>query len=391
MNTKTVQIIDVEGIVASIINAINKMRPITLVDLIAYISSRPFNMKGQEFEEIVSYMLNKKFQNMSIGASVERQSNKKSSDLILKFNDGRELPFSIKNYKLSRVQISTFAKDLEYFRNTYITSETKPCKELDSATAKKLINDIKEKLEEGITLFALTQPSNSSEFSEGLFPQVKMKAKNLRKLLENDFFNDEIPSPSTTDDILWLNQGISDSALVDMIFNTPELYYGFDSKMKTKIRNSKAKPQTLKSLKKLNRKILCDLYPQNAPSVLKTKEVDVYIRTLNKNHFLDGIDKIVRDKTDGETSHEKFWFYLKGVSDPVFSLDLGKNALNRGLWFTDGDELFNDLKRVDLLKMIFNEVLTEKHVDMSIWNNLDADERTNHFLEFLKLHKKKQP
>lgn len=84
---------------------------LTIVDLIAYVSSRPFNMKGQEFEEIIGFMLNKEFSELDNQAIIKTQSDKQSKDLIFSYCN-QDFPFSIKNYTISRFQISTYASDM---------------------------------------------------------------------------------------------------------------------------------------------------------------------------------------------------------------------------------------------------------------------------------------
>lgn len=138
---------------------IEEKQSVWISDIIWYVTTRPFNMKGQEFQELISYPLQKAINWNEISSElwirIESPSDKQKTDLFLSTNK-EKYDFSIKNYTITRFQVSTMAKKLmKYewrFSNYTIDSEII----LPEEKMKEIISDIKEDIANDITIFALT-------------------------------------------------------------------------------------------------------------------------------------------------------------------------------------------------------------------------------------------
>jgi hypothetical protein len=114
-----------------------------LTKSLAVLSHRPFNMKGQEIEEIVGLLLHQ-FLNRMLridNSHVEVPQNKRAADIIFKINEVVS-SFDIKSYGgAERFQLSTLKTILQDIRDKFNGSESR---ELDEADKTWLINKIKE-------------------------------------------------------------------------------------------------------------------------------------------------------------------------------------------------------------------------------------------------------
>jgi len=114
-----------------------------LVKSLAVLSHRPFNMKGQEIEEIVGLLLHQ-FLNRMLkieNSHVEVPQNKKTADIIFKIGNESN-SFDIKSYGgAARFQLSTLKTILQDIRDRFNDSESRILDEADRAW---LINKINE-------------------------------------------------------------------------------------------------------------------------------------------------------------------------------------------------------------------------------------------------------
>lgn len=132
-------------------------------DIIWYVTTRPFNMKGQEFQELISYPLQKAINWNEISSElwikIESPSDKQKTDLFLSTNQER-YDFSIKNYTVTRFQVSTMATKLvKYewrFSDYAIDSEIM----LSQEQMYEIVEDVKKDIANDITIFALTNKKN---------------------------------------------------------------------------------------------------------------------------------------------------------------------------------------------------------------------------------------
>jgi len=61
----------------------------------------------------------------------------------------------------------------------------------------------------------------------------------------------------------------------------------------------------------------------------KSEKIDIYFLSLNEN-FLNNVEYIEAEYANRiKTPHWRIRFYFPGMKDHLFTLDLGKNALNR--------------------------------------------------------------
>ena len=138
---------------------IEEKQSVWISDIIWYVTTRPFNMKWQEFQELISYPLQKAINWNEISSQlwikIESPSDKQKTDLFLSTNK-EKYDFSIKNYTIVRFQVSTMAKKLMkyewWFSHYAIDSKIM----LSKKQIQEIILDIKEDIANDITIFALT-------------------------------------------------------------------------------------------------------------------------------------------------------------------------------------------------------------------------------------------
>jgi len=127
--------------------------------IIAYVTTRPFNMKWQEFQELISYPLNKALNGNEIYSElwikIESPADKQKTDLFLSTNK-EKYKFSIKNYTTTRFQVSTMAKKLMKYEWRLSGCPHDSGIILEDKLQNEIIDDIKQDLSDDITIFALT-------------------------------------------------------------------------------------------------------------------------------------------------------------------------------------------------------------------------------------------
>lgn len=354
---------------------------ISISDLVSYQSTRPFNMKGQEFEEIVGHMLNETFSKINVAdIRIENPKDKKSDDLILKYGRDEEYLFSVKNYTLKRFQISTFASSLENFEEEFINKlKLKSGDILEYFVAQRLLNDILQKIDVGIVFFALTNLSKKQPFADYDFSE-----------------NDLIMLFKDTRMQKYLNGSINYSNHIERVEALNQLCEQYNFKNKTNLSDEEKFME--------NRNFIIKKFKEYTNKCSTKKDdhkasYDIYLKLLNKVSFLEIIDlkRVEVHQTEGKTSHFKFWFYIdqkfcdssiyQRIKDtPLMSFDLGRNALNRGLWFYDGEIHFGCIEE-KVLSKVFKDLLTLKNYDSRKWVQVTDSDRIQNFLNFLKTKK----
>lgn len=153
-----------------------KSCPISITELIAFSITRPFNMKGQEFENKISYMLQsaikecEEIKNDFSECFVTTYNNKSAKDLMISYkyqeDELMEVPFIVKNYTIDRFQLSTFAKKLDFFKESYIDNLSLAVGDfLTKEQVKSFKKDILNKFDNGITLFGLSSIKSADFFT----------------------------------------------------------------------------------------------------------------------------------------------------------------------------------------------------------------------------------
>lgn len=348
-----------------------KSSTISLTELIAFSITRPFNMKGQEFENKISYMLQsaikgcKDIKEEFPECFVKTYNNKSAKDLLLSYkyktNLLTEVPFSVKNYTIDRFQLSTFAKKLDFFEETYVENLKLNIGDfLSESQVYSFKQDILNKFDSGVTLFGL-----SSVKTNDLFRIENFNSKDDLAALVKEIESDFLVVLDKEDYLSSLNTFCAEGD------------FGL-------LQEEEEENADICFLK--NKDFLCKKYKKyitKSKSVNENLKADIFLKTLNKNSFLDGIDKIQLHKTKGTTSHFKFLMFNSAVDKeyPIMTFDLGTNPLNRGLWFCHGKRFFYN-KNLELNKM-FNGILEKKDVDLKPWLSISEEEKVENELNFL--------
>jgi len=253
---------------------IEKKHAVWISDIIWYVSTRPFNMKWQEFQELIVYPLKKAINNemsSQLGIKIDATSDKKKTDLFLDTNH-EKYNFSIKNYQTTRFQVSTMVDKLtkyEWWFSSY-THDSKII--LDDTRKNEIISDIKSDLSDDITIFALTKLKKRSE------------------------------------------------------------------------------------------------------------KIDIYFLSLNEN-FLDNIEYMEAEYADRiKTPHRRIRFYFPGIKWHLFTLDLWKNALNRGLRWENRNEHIEDN---DLRKKFFYDLLAVTEKDLTPFTKISQDAKNEALIKII--------
>ncbi len=236
-------------------------QPVWISDIIAYITTRPFNMKWQEFQELIAYPLRKSINwnemSSELDIKIESPADKQKTDLYLR-TSAEKYDFSIKNYTTTRFQISTMSTKLLHYEERFKYYEKTSTVRLSDEQIGVITNDILHDVANDITIFALTHRKN---------------------------------------DVL-----------------------------------------------------------------------DIYLLSLRET-FLRNIDYMQAEYADREkTPHWRIRIYLKWCNKHLFTLDLGKNALNRGLWWENWKESILDQT---LRKEVFYSLLDVS--EKNLWPFLAID------------------
>lgn len=113
---------------------------------LAVLSHRPFNMKGQEIEEILGLIIHdglRDYFNIPL-PKVEIPQNKQSADIKFTFKDSSERALDIKSYGgAERLQISTLKNILQDIRNKFFNTEARILNEREKNWLIEKIKEVK--------------------------------------------------------------------------------------------------------------------------------------------------------------------------------------------------------------------------------------------------------
>lgn len=158
-----------------------KKNELTISDLIAYSTTRPFNMKWQEFEELICYPIKQTIKQVKDidNVSIEIPQNKGTSDITLDIN-WQKFDFNIKNYDVSRFQITTLSKQLSTFIDLFKDKDKTQSYILGQDLMIYIIDKIITELNTSITLFSLTKLYKNDSldiylgsFNKSFFSKIK--------------------------------------------------------------------------------------------------------------------------------------------------------------------------------------------------------------------------
>lgn len=166
-------------IVRNLIKAHQKSSSPYLSKVLAVLSQRPFNMKGQEIEEIMGLLIKQGLKSEFSVAKpiVQVPQTKALADVIFEY-DGKK-SFEIKSYGgATRFQLSTLKNILQDIRDRYVNSQAR---KLDKAEKTWLINKIKS-IPIAYTLSFLSFQRNDKKISIHIFDHENLDISRFAKL-----------------------------------------------------------------------------------------------------------------------------------------------------------------------------------------------------------------